>query len=38
MGLYCGIDLHSTNSYLAVLNERLESVLDRRVPNRLRRS
>jgi len=35
MGLYCGIDLHSTNSYLAVLNERLESVLDRRVPNRL---
>jgi transposase len=35
MRLYCGIDLHSTNSYLAVLNERLESVLDRRVPNRL---
>ena len=35
MGLYCGIDLHSTHSYLAVLNERLESVLDRRVPNRL---
>jgi transposase len=35
MRLYCGIDLHSTNSYLAVLNERLESVLDRRVPNRM---
>lgn len=35
MRLYCGVDLHSTNSYLAVLNEHLESVLDRRVPNRL---
>jgi|SRR5438270_1764079 len=35
MGLYCGIDLHSTNSYLAVLNEQFQSVLDRRVPNRL---
>src|SRR6266496_3125845 len=35
MGLYCGVDLHSTNSYLAVLNENLQSVLSRRVPNRL---
>lgn len=35
MRLYCGVDLHSTNSYLAVLNEHLEAVLDRRVPNRL---
>jgi hypothetical protein len=35
MRLYCGVDLHSTNSYLAVLNEQLEAVLDRRVPNRL---
>ncbi len=35
MRVYCGVDLHSTNSYLAVLNEQLESVLDRRVPNRL---
>ncbi len=35
MGLYCGIDLHSTNSYLVVMNEQLQSVLSRRVPNRL---
>ena len=35
MGLYCGVDLHSTNSYLAVLNENLQSVLSLRVPNRL---
>jgi transposase len=35
MGLYCGVDLHSTNSYLAVLNEQLQPVLSRRVPNRL---
>jgi transposase len=35
MGLYCGVDLHSTNSYLAVLNEQLQTVLSRRVPNRL---
>jgi transposase len=35
MGLYCGVDLHSTNSYLAVLNEQMQPVLSRRVPNRL---
>jgi transposase len=35
MRLYCGVDLHSTNSYLAVLNEQLQPVLSRRVPNRL---
>lgn len=35
MGLYCGVDLHSTNSYLAVLDEQLQTVLGRRVPNRL---
>jgi transposase len=35
MELYCGVDLHSTNSYLAVLNEQLQTVLSRRVPNRL---
>jgi transposase len=35
MELYCGVDLHSTNSYLAVLDEQLRPVLGRRVPNRL---
>ena len=35
MGLYCGVDLHSTNSYIAVLDEQLQTVLGRRVPNRL---
>jgi transposase len=35
MGLYCGVDLHSTNSYVAVLDEQLLPVLGRRVPNRL---
>lgn len=35
MGLYCGVDLHSNNSYLAVLNEQLQAVLSLRVPNRL---
>jgi len=35
MKLYCGIDLHSTNNYLAVLDEQLQSVLGRRLPNRL---
>jgi transposase len=33
MTLYCGIDLHATNSYLAVLDEQLRPVLGRRVPN-----
>ena len=35
MGLYCEVDLHSTNSYLVVPNEQLQAVLSRRVPNRL---
>lgn len=35
MSLYCGIDLHSNNCYLAVLNEQLQPVLGRRVPNSL---
>lgn len=35
MSLYCGIDLHSNNSYLAVLDEQLRPVLGRRVPNSL---
>lgn len=35
MKLYGGIDLHSNNSYLAVLNERLERVYQRRLPNDL---
>jgi transposase len=35
MGLYCGVDLHSTNSYVAVLDEQLRPVLSRRVANRL---
>jgi hypothetical protein len=33
MSLYCGIDLHSTNCYLAVLDEQLRPVLGRRVAN-----
>jgi transposase len=35
MGLYCGIDLHSNNSYLAVMDEHLQTILGRRLPNRL---
>lgn len=35
MSLYCGIDLHSNNCYLAVLDEQLRPVLGRRVPNSL---
>ena len=35
MSLYCGIDLHSNNCYLAVLDEQLQPVLGRRVPNSL---
>ena len=27
MGLYCGIDLHSTNSYVVVMNEQLQSLV-----------
>ncbi len=35
MRLYCGIDLHSNNSYLVVLNERDEAVYRHRLPNDL---
>ncbi|MCP4902880.1 MAG: IS110 family transposase [bacterium] len=35
MKMYCGIDLHSNNSYLAIMNRDLEDVACRRVPNRL---
>jgi len=35
MSLYCGIDLHSTNSYIVVLDERDRAVVDTRVPNDL---
>ena len=35
MSLYCGIDLHSNNCYLAVLDEQLQPVLGRRTPNSL---
>ena len=30
MKLYCGIDLHSTNSYVAVIDEQLQTVFSRR--------
>ncbi|HYN20096.1 MAG TPA: transposase [Thermoanaerobaculia bacterium] len=35
MKLYCGIDLHSTNSYLALLDDDRHMVLSRKLPNRL---
>ena len=35
MSLYCGIDLHSTNSYIVVLDDEDRIVLDKRLPNRL---
>ncbi len=35
MRLYCGIDLHSNNSYLVVLDERDGVVFGRRLPNDL---
>jgi len=37
MTLYCGIDLHSTNSYLAVLDEEDRPLLEKRLPNALDR-
>lgn len=37
MSLYCGIDLHSTNSYLVVLDESDKVVLNKRVGNELER-
>lgn len=35
MKVYCGIDLHSTNNYLAILDDDRQSVLSRKLPNRL---
>lgn len=35
MGFYCGIDLHSTNSYVAVLDESDRVVAERRLANDL---
>ena len=35
MSLYCGIDLHSTNSFVAVADEQDQVVLAKRLPNRL---
>lgn len=37
MTLYCGIDLHSTNSYVAVLDEEDKPLLEKRIPNDLDR-
>ena len=35
MSLYCGIDLHSTNQVVVILDEEDRSVRERRLPNRL---
>lgn len=35
MKLYCGIDLHSTNSYVAILGEGMQQVASRRLRNEL---
>jgi len=35
MSLYCGIDLHATNSYVVVLDEDDRAVLEQRIPNKL---
>jgi transposase len=35
MGLYCGIDLHATNSWLCVVDEAGQPQLEVRAPNRL---
>ena len=35
MALYCGIDLHSTNSYIVVSDENDRPILERRFPNDL---
>lgn len=37
MSLYCGIDLHSTNQVVVVLDEKDRSVVERRLPNELDR-
>ena len=33
MTLYCGIDLHSNNSVVAVLDEQDDTVYEKRLPN-----
>jgi hypothetical protein len=35
MRLYSGIDLHSTNNYIAILDQHLETVGQRKLPNDL---
>jgi len=35
MKVYCGIDLHSTNNYLVLLDDDREVVLSKKLPNRL---
>jgi hypothetical protein len=35
MGLYCGIDLHSNNHVLTVIDEADRKVCERRLPNEL---
>ena len=37
MSLYCGIDLHSSNSYVALLDENDKPVIEKRLPNDLDR-
>jgi len=33
MNLYVGIDLHSTNSYIGIINDDFKNVMEKRVPN-----
>jgi hypothetical protein len=35
MKLYCGIDLHSKNHYLTLIDERARRILEKRLPNDL---
>ena len=35
MSLYCGIDLHSRDCWIAILDDRLKVVHERRVPNEI---
>ena len=37
MTLYCGIDLHSSNSYVALLDENDKPVIEKRLPNEIDR-
>lgn len=37
MTLYCGIDLHSTNNFISVLNENDKPLFEKRLPNDLER-